>query len=258
MLSTKLLYCLFFICCSSFLFAQEVVSVGRYSILYEELRDKTTDGIHMDDKVKLTYHIYSKLTNKKVFEIEKNNRLGEYINLKRTFGEGTKAKVPVWVEDFNFDGNLDFGVFNTYYGGAYGKPSYDMYIYDSQKKNFVFHKELSSLSNISDHGGLSFDPTTKTISHTDGDNMHATRAIYEMEGHNLSHVKSNYTVEYNAGEKIEDEFTLTADVISIDFTEEGGQCTFILTIYNFENTIPQKKLEETGNCEDLYKVLKDW
>ncbi|MCP4439276.1 MAG: hypothetical protein GY810_10080 [Aureispira sp.] len=257
MMSTKLFYCLFFICCSTFLFAQEVVSVGRYSILYTEEKDKTGDG------VKVNYHIYSKLTNKKIFEIEKNYHVSEYNNeLKKMFG-GANRKFPVWVEDFNFDGNLDFGILGSYAGGAYSQPTYDMYIYDGEKKSFFYHKELSNLTSFGGHGNLKFDSEKKQILYGDSNSSEDTNAAYKVEGLDLITIYSCTTSLMNenrssvickSGAEVETELDITADMISIKFMEEGDKCTFTLKIKTADNIL----LEETGKCEDLYKVLKKW
>jgi len=48
------------------------------------------------------------------------------------------------VGDFNFDGQQDFAIQNGN-AGAYGGPSYDVYLYSADTKNFVLNKPLSEL-----------------------------------------------------------------------------------------------------------------
>ncbi len=55
--------------------------------------------------------------------------------------EGT----PIYFDDFNFDGNEDIAVRNGNQG-TYGSPSYDVYLFQTAHKHFVFSKNLTKLA----------------------------------------------------------------------------------------------------------------
>lgn len=52
---------------------------------------------------------------------------------------------PLYFGDFNFDGTEDIAVRNGN-GGNYGSPSYDVYVFNSTKMQFVPSKELTELA----------------------------------------------------------------------------------------------------------------
>lgn len=52
---------------------------------------------------------------------------------------------PLIFDDFNFDGSEDIAVRNGNQS-SYGGPSYDVYVYNSTKKQFVISKELTALA----------------------------------------------------------------------------------------------------------------
>ncbi len=52
---------------------------------------------------------------------------------------------PLIFEDFNFDGSEDLAIRNGNNSG-YGGPSYDVYVYHRNKKNFVTSEELTKLA----------------------------------------------------------------------------------------------------------------
>ncbi|MEK6346287.1 MAG: lysozyme inhibitor LprI family protein [Burkholderia sp.] len=67
---------------------------------------------------------------------------------------GSAPLVNVWsdedkegvvnVGDFNFDGNEDFGI-QTGNNGSYGLPSYDVYLFDTASRRFVYNNPMSKL-----------------------------------------------------------------------------------------------------------------
>lgn len=52
---------------------------------------------------------------------------------------------PLIFDDFNFDGSEDIAVRNGNQS-SYGGPSYDVYVYNSTKKQYVISKELTALA----------------------------------------------------------------------------------------------------------------
>lgn len=62
------------------------------------------------------------------------------INAVQLYGEQS----PLLFDDFNFDGTEDLAVRNGNNSG-YGGPSYDVYVYQSTKKQFVLSIELTNL-----------------------------------------------------------------------------------------------------------------
>jgi hypothetical protein len=64
-------------------------------------------------------------------------------------------------EDFNFDGTQDIAIRNGNYCG-YGFPSYDIYVYHSTKKKFVFSQDLTNL-NLESLGLFDVDKKRKRL-----------------------------------------------------------------------------------------------
>lgn len=52
---------------------------------------------------------------------------------------------PLIFDDFNFDGTEDLAIRNGHRSG-YGGPSWDVYVYNSTRKQFVLSKELTELA----------------------------------------------------------------------------------------------------------------
>jgi hypothetical protein len=65
---------------------------------------------------------------------------------------------PLIFDDFNFDGNQDLAIRNGN-NGSYGGPSYDVYVFNITKKQFLVSDELTTLA--SENLGM-FDVDAKT------------------------------------------------------------------------------------------------
>jgi hypothetical protein len=68
---------------------------------------------------------------------------------------------PLIFDDFNFDGTEDVAVRNGN-NGAYGAPSYDVYVYHANKKQFVPSKELTELV-VTNLGMFQTDPKSRRL-----------------------------------------------------------------------------------------------
>ncbi|MBK8483849.1 MAG: hypothetical protein IPL31_05765 [Saprospiraceae bacterium] len=72
-----------------------------------------------------------------------------------------KEDLPVAFEDYNFDGNIDVAIRNGNNSG-YGGPSFDIYVYNITKKQFVLSKELTELASTN-LGMFQIDKNRKRI-----------------------------------------------------------------------------------------------
>ncbi|MGC5744142.1 XAC2610-related protein [Chryseobacterium sp. NFX27] len=68
---------------------------------------------------------------------------------------------PLVFGDFNFDGTEDVGIRNGS-GGNYGSASFDVYVFNSTKKQFVLSKELTEIAS-SYQGMFDVDPKRKRL-----------------------------------------------------------------------------------------------
>ncbi|SDI72453.1 hypothetical protein SAMN05421846_112103 [Chryseobacterium taeanense] len=97
---------------------------------------------------KATIDLYDKKTSK-LFQTLKSDDLNFYLN------ENQKPTVniiqlyneqsPLIFDDFNFDGTEDLAIRNGNESG-YGGPSYDVYVFNITKKQFVLSEELTGLA----------------------------------------------------------------------------------------------------------------
>jgi len=95
-----------------------------------------------------TVWIYNKKTND-LFQILKSddlyfslrNNSSPTVNIIELYGENS----PLIFDDFNFDGNEDLAIRNGNKSG-YGGPSYDVYVFNITKKQFVLSSELTELA----------------------------------------------------------------------------------------------------------------
>lgn len=95
-----------------------------------------------------TIDLYDKKTSK-LFQTLKSDDLNFYLN------ENQKSTVniiqlyneqsPLIFDDFNFDGTEDLAIRNGNESG-YGGPSYDVYVFNITKKQFVLSEELTGLA----------------------------------------------------------------------------------------------------------------
>lgn len=92
--------------------------------------------------------LYQKNTQKRVdafesedlnFYLDKNAK--PTVNVVQLYGEYS----PLIFNDFNFDGSEDLAIRNGN-EGAYGGPSYDVYVYHKNKKEFIYSEDLASLT----------------------------------------------------------------------------------------------------------------
>jgi hypothetical protein len=132
---------------SIFCFAENRFSIANGSknytaeIIVEKCEDKACEG-------KGTVKLYDKKTNE-LFQIfpsddlrfDINENSGPSVNIVQLYGEQS----PLIFDDFNFDGIEDLAIRNGS-KGSYGAPSFDVYLYDIKKRQFVLNKELTALA----------------------------------------------------------------------------------------------------------------
>lgn len=70
-----------------------------------------------------------------------DKKLKPTVNVVQLYGEYS----PLIFGDFNFDGSEDFAIRNGS-EGADGGPTYDVYVYHRNKKDFVYSEDLASLT----------------------------------------------------------------------------------------------------------------
>ncbi|MGK6342641.1 XAC2610-related protein [Chryseobacterium sp. DT-3] len=78
-----------------------------------------------------------------------------------TLTHGMVHDEPVIFGDFNFDGTEDVAIRNGS-GGNYGSASFDVYVFNSTKKQFVMSKELTEIAS-SYQGMFDVDPKRKRL-----------------------------------------------------------------------------------------------
>ena len=91
--------------------------------------------------------------------------------------------------DFNFDGSEDVAIRNGNYG-AYGGPTYDVYVFHRTKNKFVLSEELSALTH-ENLGMFEVDPKQKRIltSNKSGCCYHIRSEYIVIPKHGLSLVR---------------------------------------------------------------------
>lgn len=104
---------------------------------------------------------------------------------------------PLIFDDFNFDGSEDLAIRNGN-ESAYGGPSYDVYVYNSTKKQFVLSDELTNL--VSENLGM-FDTDHKR-----------KRLITYSKSGCCWHMKTEYEVVPNKGLRKVYEFEEAANI----------------------------------------------
>lgn len=152
-------------------------------------------------------------------------------------GETTVNKVQIYGEynsclvadDFNFDGHSDLALRNGN-EGAYGGPSYDVYLYDPGKKRFGRNEALTTLA--SENLGLfAVDPKDKTL------------ATFNKSGC-CWHIYSTYRIKNNAPFLVRE---VTEDATA--FGKEDDPREVVITDKQLVNgkwktTVTRKPLEE--------------
>lgn len=147
---------------TSLSYAQRSFTINNSSKIYtakiqvEKCEDETCSGIGI---VKL----YAKNNSKHVQQFTSKDL---YFNLDNDKNPSNKMELydeqsPLIFGDFNFDGNEDIAIRNGNNSG-YSGPSYDIYVYNKTKKQFVVSKELTNLASTK-LGMFEIDKTRKRI-----------------------------------------------------------------------------------------------
>jgi len=140
-------FLLLFLLPGIYISAQHQFQINDGSDKYEvKINVETCDKEECQGKA--TIDLYSKKTSK-LFQILKSDDLNFYLN------ENQKPTVnviqlyneqsPLIFDDFNFDGTEDLAIRNGNESG-YGGPSYDVYVYNITRKQFVISDELTALA----------------------------------------------------------------------------------------------------------------
>lgn len=97
---------------------------------------------------KATIDLYNKKTSK-LFQTLKSDDLNFYLNENQkptaNIIQLYNEQSPLIFDDFNFDGTEDLAIRNGNESG-YGGPSYDVYVFNITKKQFVLSEELTGLA----------------------------------------------------------------------------------------------------------------
>ena len=105
---------------------------------------------------KKTKKLFQALTSEDLyFHLNKDQKPS--VNVIQLYNEQS----PLIFEDFNFDGSEDLAIRNGNNSG-YGGPSYDVYVFNSTKKQFVTSGELTNLA-YENLGMFQTDPQRKRI-----------------------------------------------------------------------------------------------
>lgn len=92
--------------------------------------------------------LYQK-NSQKIIQQFKSNDLNFYLNQKSqptvNIIELYSEQSALIFDDFNFDGSEDIAIRNGN-DGAYGGPTYDVYVFLKKKKKFIFSQELTDLT----------------------------------------------------------------------------------------------------------------
>ncbi len=103
--------------------------------------------------------------SKKVFQTLKSDDLYFYLNKDQQPSVNViqlyNEQSPLIFDDFNFDGTDDIAIRNGNQSG-YGGPSYDIYVNNFTKKQFVLSEELTALA-YENLGMFQTDPERKRI-----------------------------------------------------------------------------------------------
>lgn len=144
----KLLLFFFFYLCFSYLsWAQNNFIVKNGSANYtaditvENCNDDICSGnatIKLFDK-KSTRQFQTLHSNDLYFFLDQNQK--PTVNIIEIYNEQS----PLIFNDFNFDGTEDIAIRNGN-NSSYGGPSYDIYVFNITKKQFVLSEELTSLA----------------------------------------------------------------------------------------------------------------
>lgn len=128
-------------------FAQSKFVIADGSVNYDaEITVQSCDGDTCSGNG--TVVLTDKKTKKK-FQTLHSDDLYFYLNEKQKPSVNViqlyNEQSPLIFEDFNFDGTEDVAIRNGNQSG-YGGPSYDVYVYNASKKQFVPSEELTALA----------------------------------------------------------------------------------------------------------------
>ena len=107
--------------------------------------------------LKSSSNVFQTLKSEDLYFSLNENEGKPTININQLYGEQS----PLIFNDFNFDGYEDLAIRNGNRGG-YGAPSYDVYVFNATKKQFVRSSELTELAS-SNLGMFETDKTRKRI-----------------------------------------------------------------------------------------------
>lgn len=182
------------------------------SVLYDaQLIVKNCDKDECSGSAKI---MLFKKGNKRVFQTLTSNDLNFYldkahqpsVNIIQLYDEQS----PLIFDDFNFDGQQDLAIRNGN-ESSYGGPSYDVYVFNKTRQQFVMSSELTKLA-IESLGMFQTDDTRK-------------RLITFAKSGCCFHVTSEYAVIPNKGIKLVHEVTE-------DATGAGEQVKVTTKSYN--------------------------
>lgn len=131
---------------SIILFGQKTFTINNSSKIYnakiqvEKCEDKTCSGSG-------TIKIYTKNNSRLLQEFKSEDLYFtlDHNNKPSTVMELYDEQSPLIFGDFNFDQNEDLAIINGNNSG-YGLSSYDVYVYNVTRKQFVLSKELTELA----------------------------------------------------------------------------------------------------------------
>lgn len=101
--------------------------------------------------------LFQRITMENMF-IELNKKGETTVNLVEVYGENNSGLV---IDDANFDHHADI-ILRNGNNGAYGGPSYDVYLFDVEKQQFTLNAPLTELAS-SNLGLFEIDGKRKTI-----------------------------------------------------------------------------------------------
>jgi hypothetical protein len=161
----KKLIGLFVLCINCiFAHAQNVYTVNSANKkLYAVINAKENDGTNCSGTGRIS--IFKTGGSQQIQTLQSEDlifTLDSVRQLSADVWEIPEAYSPLYFEDFNFDGTTDIAIRNGNNSG-YGGPSYDVYVYNITKKQFVLSKELTALA-YENLGMFSVDAKKKLIS----------------------------------------------------------------------------------------------
>lgn len=182
------------------------------SVLYDaQLIVKNCDKDECAGSAKI---ILFKKGNKRVFQTLTSNDLNFYLDKKQQPSVNIiqlyDEQSPLIFDDFNFDGQQDLAIRNGN-ESSYGGPSYDVYVFNKTRQQFVMSSELTELA-IENLGMFQTDAKRKRI-------------ITFAKSGCCFHVTSEYAVIPNKGLKLVHEVTE-------DATGAGEQVEVTTKSYN--------------------------